>query len=415
MQRIREACEVFRCAASFVSAQCQCRVLPCCAPDEPCECRECGCTASTSSRPFQAMLTCIAISCALLSTLTLFMQKHDNRVIVYEGFTRTHDELMSKFDIPDQDAWGMHFAGRCARAVTDQTLRPMQPLGIDMAYELIVVLPHMWWRKVCGALDQTQGCGHTQGLYWFSKHHRDHPNCSRDDLDPSSAPGAEYFVSGHPASRWLPPGMALKAHYRSLRPLLESQIPRKFFKALKPKLLVVITNIPSPTRSYAVLSRLEVRALAQQIREAAQARRREAEIIYIDSLQGSEDSSPAATGLTWGARVHSKLAAEAESTAEAISFQEVQLRLMAHSSCFVAPHGGANYLSLYFGQPTVLLHPSAETADSRYGIKFAATLPLLGGSRVVAVSNATHMNEAISELISSGDCDGEHDEAGTVL
>eukprot|EP00656_Telonema_subtile_P012213 TRINITY_DN16140_c0_g1_i2.p1 TRINITY_DN16140_c0_g1~~TRINITY_DN16140_c0_g1_i2.p1 ORF type:complete len:347 (+),score=68.87 TRINITY_DN16140_c0_g1_i2:72-1112(+) len=345
--------------------------------------------------------------CIRDSTLAMLLHTGTHHEIVYDGFTRTHDEIVSHFDIPDQDAWAMHFAGKCARAITDASLLPMQLLQIDLAYELIVVLPHMWWRKVCGLEEQTQGCGLTRGLYWFSNRHTDFPNCTRTNADPANAPGYEFFQSGHPASNWLPPGMALRAHFRTFPALLESQKSRKFFKAPRPRVLVVLSNIPSPANEYSVLTHEEVGALARQIRMAAQERKSEAEILYIDSLtQPGTASASLPNGLVHGSAVYQKLINESVGGEQlASTFQEVQLRLMAYSSCFVAPHGGANYVSLFFGRPTVLLHPSAEVADSQYGINFAATLPLLGGSRVVAVTNTTHMNDAISELISSGTCE----------
>jgi len=406
--------EIARSVCMLISAQFQCRALPCCSPDEPCECRECGCTESASSRPFQAIFMFIAISCAIVSTFALILHKKDPRVIVYDGFTRTHDELVSNFNIPDQDAWAMHFAGKCARAVTDPQLLPMRLLEIDLAYELIIVLPHMWWRNVCGALGHTQGCGSTSGLYWFSKQHVDHPNCTRTVQDATGAPGADFFLSGHPASRWLPVGMALKAHYRSFPPLVESQATRKFFKAERPKVIVVISNVASAFGQYATLTKDEIIHLTRGVRSAAKLHRQEAEIIYIQELATSQpdlelDAPTSVDGvpLLHGTAVYNKLQSEREDedVAVASSFQEVQLRLMAYSSCFVAPHGGANYATLYFGKPTVLLHPSGEIADVKHGIKFAATLPLLGGSRVIAVSNTTHMLEAISELIETGACD----------
>lgn len=46
-------------------------------------------------------------------------------MVVYDGFTRTHDELVRKFNVPEQEAWSMHFAGECARAAVDPTIVPM--------------------------------------------------------------------------------------------------------------------------------------------------------------------------------------------------------------------------------------------------------------------------------------------------
>ena len=42
MEHLRIACGWCSMGLTLVLAQCQCRVLPCCAPDEPCHCQECG-------------------------------------------------------------------------------------------------------------------------------------------------------------------------------------------------------------------------------------------------------------------------------------------------------------------------------------------------------------------------------------
>eukprot|EP00658_Telonema_sp_P-2_P016984 TRINITY_DN16577_c0_g1_i1.p1 TRINITY_DN16577_c0_g1~~TRINITY_DN16577_c0_g1_i1.p1 ORF type:complete len:411 (-),score=50.97 TRINITY_DN16577_c0_g1_i1:236-1468(-) len=393
---------------TLLTAQCQCRTLPCCAPDEPCECNECGCARGASSRPFQAIIMFIALSCAVLSTLAMVLHTGDSKEIVYQGFTRTHDELVSKFNIPDRDAWAMHFMGECARARGDRSMQPMTPLRIDLAYELIIVLPHMWWRMVCGALRQTQGCGVTQGLYWFSPQHTDHVNCSRREIDARGAPGHEYFANGHPEDRWIPAGPALKAHYRSMPALLESQKPRKYFRTERKQVSVVISNIKAGQDQFEALRTDEVELLVRDIQQSATKEQRQAEIVYVDSLMKEAGGVELMAGdhrLVRGSTVHRKLVDATGGDGTSPSYQEVQLRLMAHAECFVALHGGANYATLYFGRPTVMLHRTGEVADAAHGIQYAATLPLLGGSRIVAVTNTTHMRDAIVELISTGACD----------
>jgi len=405
--------EILRGLCSMATAQCQCHVLPCCAPDEPCECRECGCSESTSSRPFQAIITIVAAACVLISSLAVIFQRSPRSVVVYDGFTRTHDELVRTFNVPEQDAWSMHFAGECARAAVDPTITPMPLLHLDIAFELIIVLPHMWWQNVCGTLKETKGCGATRGLYWFSNHHNDDHNCTRNHKNAKGVPGYDKFNNGHPEERWIPPGPALKAHYRGFPPLLESQTPRKFFKSERGAVHVTISNIDAVLSDYNTLQQAEVDALVSAIEQAAKRRGRTAEILYMDDLMGTGDPIPPEKRITFdknskvahGTQLYHRRKARFEENEAATTFQEVQLRLMAYSSCFVAPHGGANYATLLFGRPTILLNPTGEVIDRTNGIQFATTLPLLGGSRVIAVSNTTHMGEAIAELIETGQCD----------
>jgi len=201
-------------------------------------------------------------------------------------------------------------------------------------------------------------------------------------------------------------------------PMLEAHAQRKFFKSKRPVSRIVICNIASAFNDYEVFSQGELLKVITTASVAASARNRKVEILIIDKfdLVGPSNASFAVqhkalrskvsreVNLVFGSDVYSNM--KQEDSEAATSFSEVQLRLMAHAgNCFVALHGGANYVTLYFGRPTVLYHPSGFAVDQTHGIQFAAALPLLGGSRIVAVSNSSSMADAAAELVHTGACD----------
>jgi hypothetical protein len=290
-----------------------------------------------------------------------------------------------------------------ARALTDVTDAPLdemlsrgtQYFG-ELAFELLAVVPYAYWLHREGRLEFTVSSEDTRCLYYFSRNHEERPGERRYvpiTEYPSGRPGiVRYDRKAWPESldtgRWVPPPYG--DVYRDNRfawsketcvvcnkTTDERYLHRGFFvNSIETEpLLALIGKLRS--RYQVIYNRPRATDIVndhQVVREAGDieaVKRTFSDVVTVQDLHVDHPE---------------------------ITFNELQLRLLASSERFVSVLGGPSYLASYFGGTNVVYARKGwEVKAATYENWFHR----FSGARVVAASTPRELLETVDrELLS---------------
>jgi hypothetical protein len=233
--------------------------------------------------------------------------------------------------------------------------------------ETVMVTPVAFFLHTCGVLASTRGCGNMSAFYWFSPHHTDDATCSRE-------PGhEELLTSEEPKNKigcfrnvtdgllpvpWRPvPYVAhfWKAALNSKKRYMYAPFQLAIFNKYEKEWGERPTNfLDLPT----------IRALAKEFKATCGANAR---VLYSRTRghsPGEAKDTQALLDLTDGAGLtdvdvmrsqdHVELLEDVYSEWPGLSANEIKLRLLTRTKCFIAAQGGGQFPLAFFGGTNIV-------------------------------------------------------------
>ncbi len=222
----------------------------------------------------------------------------------------------------------------------------------EFAFELLAVVPYAYWLHTNGRLDFTISSADTAALYYFSPRHEERPGPRRyvpiTEYPVGEGGQLRYDRHAFPArldtSRWTPP--PYKERFRSTRLRFDRELCVVSNKANSERYLRrgFAVNFMNTELTLAVVGRLRTRY------QVVYCRPRAADI--VGDHQGVREAGDIEAVRT---RFPDVLTIQDLHSDNAdLSFNELQLTLLAGSERFVSVLGGSSYLASYFGGTNVI-------------------------------------------------------------
>lgn len=280
-------------------------------------------------------------------------------------------------------------AAASGEQLEEQLARGTQYFG-EFAFELLAVVPYAYWLHSRGQLEFTASTGDTRCLYYFSPGHEERPGLRRyvpiTDY-PAGAPGRfRYDRLGWPSeldtSRWLPPPYA--EVYRDDRFAWPKEPCIVCNKATDERYLRrgVHVNAIETELLLSLIGRLRARYHVIYVRpRAADIVNDHQAVRELGDLEAVAREFPDVV-----------LIQELQERHPELTFNELQLRVLASARRFVSVLGGPSYLASYFGGVNVVYarHGWETKADA-----YANWFHRFSGARVVAARTPAELLAAV--------------------
>ena len=300
----------------------------------------------------------------------------------------------------------------------------------EFGFELLHGLPFLHWLHGCGLLRMTRACGGMRPFYYFSGQHQEtscHDRPARSHwrggtLPDGVADGWSWFgrqsarFYAYPSGRWRPP--PLHARYASL--------PLPPLDRSRPARRVYVSNKFYPEGSGNVenfFSLRDVQLILETLLPCG------FQVVYnhptLDDIGASTPDANDRGRKTVGdgklgdvAMMHQKYAAQLATgtimllpnLGVNLSFNEVQLRAVARSGCFLVPQGGAGVMAFY--QPGFhVVHDVTGKERCRGGsgeyFQYFAQLPQGAGESIVynTQGDPSRLVEALRAMCDTSVCE----------
>lgn len=276
------------------------------------------------------------------------------------------------------------------RAPADEVIsRGTQYFG-EFAFELLAVLPYAYWLHRNGQLDFTASTSDTRCLYYFSPRHEERPGPRRYvpiSEYPVGRPGSvrydrKAFPARFDSRRWLPP--PYREVYRNDRFRFGRELCVVANKTSSERYLRrgFAVNSIGTDLLLAVIGRLGSRY------QVVYSRPRASDIVN-DHQSVREAGDIAAVKRTYPDVVTIQ---ELATDNPDLSFNELQLNLLASCGRFVSVLGGGSYLASYFGGTNVVY---ARRGWEVSCAAFENWFDRFSGARVVAASTPAELLRAV--------------------
>ena len=298
-------------------------------------------------------------------------------------------------------------AAPCPKPGTHQPLAPA--FEGEFGFELLHGLPFLHWLHSCNLLRMTRACGGMRPFYYFSGQHQeiscdDRPSRSHwrgGTLPDGVADGWSWFGKqsarfyAYPSGRWKPP--PLHARYASLplplldqtRPVRRVYVSNKFypegsgkvenFFSLRDVQLILDTLLPCGFQViYNHPSSDDIGASTPDANDRGRKTIGDGKLGDLAMMRQKYAAQLAAGTIM--------LLPSLGGNQSALSFNEVQLRAVARSGCFLVPQGGAGVMAFY--QPGFhVVHDVTGKERCRGGsgeyFQYFAQLPQGAGESIV--------------------------------
>jgi hypothetical protein len=336
--------------------------------------------------------------------LRLAARMYGSRRVALEGVPRCVRELHERgidqiacysakgFDVAQ---WFAQATGRPARQMLD---RGTKYFG-EFAFEHLAVIPYAYWLHEQGRLEYTVSTADTRCFYYFS------PDHTEVAVDRSYVPITEYpigeigersfdqttFPEVLDTSRWRPP------------PYREVYRDDGRFRWSRPPVIVCNKGSAVPAGAGAAPNHLDLDLLVAVVKLLAD----RYTVIYnrprADDIVGDHDPIREVGDVEALARACPEVVTIQDLHADHpdLTFNELQLRLLATSAHFVSVLGGSSYLASYFGGTNVVYAQRGWEVDCH---AFESWFGQFSGARVVAASTPSELLETVSrELVAVPD------------
>eukprot|EP00747_Dinoflagellata_sp_TGD_P151703 gnl/TRDRNA2_/TRDRNA2_177226_c0_seq1.p1 gnl/TRDRNA2_/TRDRNA2_177226_c0~~gnl/TRDRNA2_/TRDRNA2_177226_c0_seq1.p1 ORF type:complete len:302 (-),score=6.18 gnl/TRDRNA2_/TRDRNA2_177226_c0_seq1:77-982(-) len=262
----------------------------------------------------------------------------------------------------------------------------------EFGHEVALVVPFAYKLNSCGMLHSTTSCGNMSAFYWFSPSHTNSRSCGRASMSHPhyrcSKQGRiswKSVLKGSPDGWWQAPPHS--EHYARLPRLASS---RNFSGATKQ--LAIINKYEPEWRDVPVnfLPLDVVQQISTAFRKACGP---DARILYINDDSGGlrqgiakdiQDKKPIIGGLRgadgqldldfFRGQDNAEVIQDIYASYPFLSANEIKLRLLARTRCFVTVQGGAGYFGLLFGGRSIVFQRQGRETMSFYNFmasKFA--------------------------------------------
>jgi hypothetical protein len=271
----------------------------------------------------------------------------------------------------------------------------------EFGEDLLFSIPVAYFLSTCGKLASTIGCGNMSAYYWFSKNHTDDLQCKR-------LGGSTYYLAvrattnegpkkpitcfadilgGKPPPAWRP--APYLQHYLG-KPILTS--PKNFMNA--PYQLVVINKYNKEWNG-APVNFLDYSIISTVFELFKSTCGKDARILYSHTVQGKapgESDEGIAFDLNDGAghtdfdlvesQAHVETIQAVQAAHPDLSSNEVKLRAMTRTQCYLSVQGGSGVPAFYFGGKNIVWHKQGLEGDSFYH----KSAPQFSGQEIIVVN-----------------------------
>lgn len=287
----------------------------------------------------------------------------------------------------------------------------MPPFRGEFGEENLFSIPIAYFLSTCGKLASTIGCGNMSAYYWFSKNHTDNMTCRRNPgqetvrLPTTQDPNKQIvcfndILSGRIPPAWRP--VPYLQHYWSM-PILNS--PKDFMNA--PFQLVVLNKYNGEWGSRPI-NFIDHPTVSKVIELFQSTCGNDARILYsrmnnvsADHLNGEMDQRndyelmDGAGHTDWDLIRSSGRQVETIQAVQAahpdLSSNELKLRVMTRTKCFLSVQGGTGVPAFFFGGKHIVLHNQGREG----GIFYGHSAKKFSGQDVTVVS---HNNERLLQV-----------------
>ncbi|CAI5467884.1 unnamed protein product [Closterium sp. Yama58-4] len=273
----------------------------------------------------------------------------------------------------------------------------------EFGYELIAVLPHAYWHFLNGTLRSTRACASPLSLlYYFSPNHSTDPNCKRSN-------DYNYVIKQYGFTKGL--HFSDIPHYWHPPPLVHRirELGRVWLDVpIGGAPLVIISNKYEIEWAEPPTNFIDVPNLLIIIREFLNkgyfvVYNRPGHSIQADPEQGDRFDLGDHTRLAeeFGSEARFRTMQQIHEAWPGLSFNEVQFRMMARSSCFISVQGGTSVLSSYWGGKNIIFYRKGWEGPGR---SYERIYHRLSGAKIDVTKTYEVLLDRVQDMIQEDRC-----------